>query len=113
MPVKKIFSTKIISTFSILTLFCFCNIKAEVAAYGAITEKGKEQRPQGGSSEALVKARNILLDNQINLQFWSSQFLYPRCLGYLHYGKENLEFFFIQDKIFGGFLLKKNRFRMV
>lgn len=55
--------------FQYLNIILFFNEKAKVAAYGVITEKGKEQRPQGGSSEALVKARNILLDNQINLQF--------------------------------------------
>lgn len=64
---QKNMSTLCQLSFSILALFCFCYIKAEVAAYEAITEKGKKQRPQGGSSEALVKARNILLDNQINL----------------------------------------------
>lgn len=41
----------------------FRYIKA-VDAYGVITEG--RNRPPGGSSEALVKDRNILLDNQIN-----------------------------------------------
>lgn len=50
-----------------LTNIYLASHKSSTILTKAVTEKGKKHRPPGRSTEAVVKARNILLDNQINL----------------------------------------------